>query len=188
MVVLFMIGLYGARTASRSLPTNAGEAVNETRAPFMGQDSVKELQLVFIASGGCRACADPLLPALVREAEEHFKGVADSVGVALATVGIGVDASPAVGLEQLNRFGSFDEVTVGRRWDNLGVFEYIWETHPGQPAVPQLLLLTRTVRGTSSRPMLSTSSLVRRVVGLNELFRWREADFPVPEEFAQPGS
>ena len=60
-------------------------------------------------------------------------------------LGVSVDFAQEAGIGMLKRFGPFDEILVGRGWQNLAALRYVWGDLPGPAAVPQILVLDRKV-------------------------------------------
>ncbi|MCY3599679.1 MAG: hypothetical protein OXN85_06885, partial [Gemmatimonadetes bacterium] len=85
------------------------------------------------------------------------------------------------GLEHLERFGPFDEVTAGRGWLNMGVLEYIYGDLPGVAATPQVIVVERTVKRDGEWRIEDQRVLARRA-GLDEIEEWAKEGAPLPPE------
>ena len=72
------------------------------RASF--RDTVGEMTFVFLTSGACSACSDQRLPALIEAGRQALRSRAQVDSLAFGTIGVGVDQTPAEGVEDLQRF------------------------------------------------------------------------------------
>lgn len=91
------------------------------------------------------------------------------------TLGIAIDMDAATGVATLSRYGEFDEISVGGNWANLGARRYIWETFPGRAAVPQILVIRRSIRHHEGGVEVLEESVDHRLVGISEIVRWIQA-------------
>jgi hypothetical protein len=136
--------------------------------------SGQETVLVFIASSTCGASQDKALPGEVRQLRETLRSEAENKGQQFSFVGVALDWSVAKGLEFLSPFGPFDEVTSGRNWMNSGAVSYIVRDIPGTPAIPQVVVLHRTVRFGPSGLTVGNDSLVARLIGREQMTGYRK--------------
>lgn len=85
-----------------------------------------------------------------------------------------MDTDTRIGQQLLAQFGSIDELLLGRGWLNTGAIKYIWEDIRGFPAVPQIVVTTRSVvRGRTVE--VSGEQSVLRKVGATQIVNWSEA-------------
>ena len=137
-----------------------------------GADS--ELLFVFIATSTCAGINDPALPPALRKVRNYLSEQAARDGQRFVTLGISLDTDTRIGQQLLARFGSFDELLLGRGWLNTGAIKYIWEDIRGLPAVPQIVVTTRSVvRGRTVE--VSGEQSVLRKVGATQIVNWSEA-------------
>lgn len=177
-LVLFIAGKQlpeAWRTVSSS-PSDGQQDL--TRRLADGQD-LREIQLVLLVSESCGFCASDELPDIIQAAKTKMADLAADEGMAFAAVAVGIDRTVEGGLRDVGRFGNFDQIVVGGNWFNLGASEYVWSTHAGPAQVPQVILLERHF-GIDGDRLTRHENLLMRVVGLEELKRWRKAGFPVP--------
>jgi hypothetical protein len=170
----------GGRYAVVSL--NRGEqapAATGSRTAWAPGEPVSEIHLVWIVSSGCRYCADPDLPELLRSAIGAVGRASVERDSPLRTIGIGVDEDPSTGLQALSRFGEFNEIVIGGGWMNLGAREFIWVTHQGVAAVPQLVVLNSQAEMLGAR-LSFNSDVLMRLVGQDDLKRWERQGFRLP--------
>lgn len=149
-----------------------------------------ELVFVYVGQAGCLPSnAKPTVRA-VRSAKRRLAREAREAGLAFRAVGVAVDQRADVALDHLEKFGAFDEVSAGGGWLNSQAIKYLWRGVPGQPSTPQVALLERQVRVPAVEENVYSfgagrPSLLRRIVGTNELRRWSERDILLPVEVAR---
>ena len=147
--------------------------------PEIGLRSGEELGVVFIGAKFCQAHREPGF----RELVEHMKVLlaerAARDSMAISVRGIALDWSIGDGIEFLESFGRFDQVSVGENWLNIGAMRYIWSEFPGHPAVPQVLVLKRLVEVKEGGIAIEEERLLKRVVGTDEIRRWVEQGAPI---------
>lgn len=98
---------------------------------------------------------------------------AQAEGATLRRVGVSIDWDPMEGATFLAELWDFDEIVAGGNWVNGGTLKYIWETHPGEPAIPQLILLRRRLGVTPTGGYtLDEEEITARIVGVDEILRW----------------
>jgi len=153
-----------------------------TYVPAFREQSGWEMVMVFFASGSCPASAAPELPGLVEGAKLALSGEARRRGMGFAAVGSGIDPSVRDAVENLSRFGEFDELILGRGWTNSAALEFIFQNVKGEAAVPQIAVLRRRVEGAPGvRRSVSSVQLLARKVGPIELWAWANLGFPIPQ-------
>lgn len=143
----------------------------------------KELVLLYVGKASCAACQDPEMPALIRHAKRLVLGQSETLSLGFSAVGIGLDVDPFSSLRHLRGLGRFDELHVGRGWDNRVAVDLFHERFGARAETPQLILLQRmTARDTSYSParLLVTEALVMRVAGVDGIRRWVRRRCPVP--------
>src|SRR5690242_2199636 len=74
--------------------------------------------------------------------------------------------------------GAFDQLILGGNWTNLAIERYVWRDPEGMPAMPQILIVERTVT-TGSRVSFSEPKVLRRVMGGKEIPAWVELGAPI---------
>lgn len=113
--------------------------------------------------------------------QERCAGSSEERSVGFATSGVARDLVVRHGLEHLEKFGAFDEVTTGRGWLNMGVLEYIYGDMPGAAATPQVIVVERTVKRDGEWGIEDQRVLARRA-GLDEIEEWAKEGSPLPPE------
>lgn len=140
-----------------------------------------EIVLVFIGSSTCGWSKLPELPAAFSKIRAAVQEATTQDGKTFVAVGVAPDISVDAGIDFLSRFGPFHEVLVGRSWLNRGALEYVWQTHPGPAATPQLVLLSRELSVDSvpggSVPSISAEKVIKRWVGAPAMLEAVSADY-----------
>jgi hypothetical protein len=129
----------------------------------------RERLLVLIGSAACSAAQRPGFADTVRAVVRAAERVARDSGYAFATVGVSIDPSATRGLDFLERVGPFDEVSLGRSWLNSSVVRLVWRDHAGLAAIPQIVLVDRSVRVDSSVIEVGPDTVVARMVDMADM-------------------
>jgi hypothetical protein len=142
--------------------------------------SGKELVLVFIGSSSCGADRVPGFDHTIEQMKVAIAERASHSGYRLDVVGVALDWGVKDGLRFLSRYGSFDEVMIGRNWLNAGVIQFIWNDLPKGPvALPQVLVLRRRVGVRNASIEVGPSEFLYRAMGTKEIIRWVSDNVPI---------
>lgn len=142
-----------------------------------------ELLFVYVGKASCAACQHPDLPELVKSAKRLGRQRAESLSVSFSAVALGLDLDPFASLGHLNRLGLFDELSVGRGWDNRAALDLFHTRFGAAAATPQFLVLRRTItRDTTYSParLIVAEDLLMRVVGVDGIQAWVTRGCTVP--------
>lgn len=140
--------------------------------PEARRDAGEELLFVVIGSSGCRWSNKPELVNLIRRARAAVRSEAKSRDAGFATLGVAQDNVPRLGIEHLERFGPFDEISVGRGWRNSGLLKYVYEEFPGPAATPQVLVVARDLIGEGGQWEIANERILVRLTGVAEIAAW----------------
>jgi hypothetical protein len=113
--------------------------------------------------------------ASMREALGALRKRAASRNQRLVLLGVSTDESPEIGVKWLERYGSFDALSVGHGWLNPSAVQYVWRDSPGQPALPQLVIVNREIEVGEVGINIGPDSVVKRVLGAEEIKKWAAA-------------
>ncbi len=98
-------------------------------------------------------------------------------------VGVAIHTDIEDGLSYLRGFGegAFDEISVGRGWQNEIVTQRVWRTIGGDPSAPQVIVISRRMHATLDPIELTFAddSVHRVVVGYQELLAWVRIGAPL---------
>lgn len=143
----------------------------ETPASMTPVASGTELVFVFIASSTCYGISDPDFDGAIRKIRQYLEAEAARSDQTFVSVGVSTDWKLESGIGMLDRFGPFDEISVGRGWLNTGTLAYMWEGLPGRAAVPQIVVLERQVQKDRSIS-ISGTRLRYRKVSAGQIIEW----------------
>lgn len=180
MLALCVIAVFSVVTAKR-LPMIAEAAAPARTAAYAPSYTVREgpeVVLVFIGASFCGAHKRPGFAETVEWAKVELARRTVAQGKQFSAVGISLDWKPAEALAFLERFGSFDQVSLGRNWTNDSALRYIWKDLPGEPVVPQILVIERYVETTPSID-IRDERVVKRIAGADQIATWVEQGAPL---------
>lgn len=138
----------------------------------------KELVAVYVGAKSCGPCHLPATKAAIAQMKTLLSAYAAKHGYAFSAVGVSTDWSTADGVAFLNDNGPFDQLVVGGNWTNLAAEHYIWRDDSAEPAMPQVIVLERTVTP-GERIAFSSPRVLRRVSGAAEIPKWVNAGAPI---------
>lgn len=147
--------------------------------PSRGVSRGRELALVFVGSPSCVWSSSASLRDAISVAKLRLAFYADSIGWSFAAMAAVNANSTETGARYAGRFGAFDELAVGRGWTNIALLRYVYETFPGPPATPQVVIVTRTVDVEPRRRIRGERVLLRRV-GAKAIADWVAQGAPLP--------
>lgn len=140
-----------------------------------------QIVMAYIGSSQCAWSSDPTLPASVERIKVRLAQVADDRGLSFKAIGVAIDWSPALGVAHLSGFGLFDEISVGYNWGNTLAEHLFWSDLGVDPATPQVIiyqtfLVSPTDRGDAMVYGEGLRSLVRTLIGPEEIKNWSESE------------
>lgn len=139
-----------------------------------------ELLLVLIGASFCHAAEAPGFKEALESAKKLVRAQGGERNQQVGVIGVALDWDPAKGLEWLGHFGEFDEIASGRNWLNAGAVKYIWRDIPGSSALPQLIVVRRTVEPSDRTISIGREEVLLRKLGATEIIEWANAGAPVP--------
>lgn len=104
-----------------------------------------ELVAVYFTSSDCGPCKSVEFKDLLEDAKVALRDQASKHELGFAAIGVSLDWDAQVGIELLNTSGRFDEVVAGRNWFNVAAEVYVWKGENVVPAMPQVVLVTRSL-------------------------------------------
>lgn len=142
-----------------------------------------ELIAIYVGATDCAPCRFPAVKQAVREMKPLLAAQAKKRGMAFTVIGAAQDWDIKQGAAFLDTLGAFDQVVIGGNWTNLGTEQAILRDSLAEMAMPQIVILERTVR-LGQRVAVSPPRVVRRIVGGAEIPAWVAAGAPIviPEE------
>lgn len=128
-----------------------------------------QIILVIVGAKSCAACSrDEFAPA-IETLKLNALDASRSASRSYMVVGAAVDGRPSDGLALLEGLGAFDQIAVGGSWLNMAAVRYVWETFPGEPTIPQVIVLERDIEMNESGIRVADERLLTRLVGIDEI-------------------
>jgi len=107
-----------------------------------------EIVLVYFGMTDCVPCHDPEFKAALEQAKVALAERAATEGRSFAAVGVALDWNVAEGFSFLQESGAFDELVIGRNWENSAALAHLWrpEGLDDRPiAIPSIMVFERTI-------------------------------------------
>jgi thiol-disulfide isomerase/thioredoxin len=151
----------------------------ETQANPIGRGA--ETVLVYFGASDCAPCHAPPFKAALERAKVMLAERAAAEGRAFAAVGVAMDWDVARGFAFLQEAGAFDEVVIGRNWENAAALTHLWRPDGIETravAMPSVLVFERTVM---AGDVITASPPVYRfeAAGAPAVMAWIEAGAPL---------
>lgn len=153
----------------------SGESTQTKYLPQTRLSSAHEVVMVLITASTCAASQDPGLAADIEKAKLTLRQHTSAKRVQFRAQGVALDWDVAAGYDFLRRFGQFDQVSVGANWLNDGGIKYIWRDFPGDPVMPQIVLVSRDVTADANGVSVGAETVVERLVGIDAIRDWVRA-------------
>ena len=151
----------------------------ETHGGALGRGP--ELVLVYFGMTECVPCHDPDFKADLERAKGLLAEQAAATGRGFAAVGVAMDWDVAEGFAFVQGSGRFDEVAIGRNWENAAALTHLWRPdglESRQIAIPSVLVYEREV--TSAASIAATAPIYRfEAAGADAIRAWVAAGAPV---------
>lgn len=163
----------GALLVSAPLGAQAADYVPSHRLP-----EGRELVVVYIGSTSCGPCLRPEVKNAVRSMKSLLAAQARQRGAALTVIGAAQDWDLKQGASFLEPLGAFDQVVIGGNWTNLAVEQFVLRDSVSEMAMPQVVVIERTVQ-VGSRLVVTAPRVLRRITGGTEIPAWVTAGAPI---------
>jgi hypothetical protein len=157
----------------------------------MGIHRGQQLVAYVLLASRCAHCQHPELKDAVRELRRRLNRAADSAFGATTVIGIAVEGVIPEGVSYLTSIGldAFDEVSIGNAWLNEHVSRFAWRDRLIEPAVPQVVLVTRSLDATTApfSVVLGSDSVIAVLTGRQSVTDWvnRSASISAAVEIAR---
>jgi len=138
----------------------------------------REIVAIYIGSSTCGPCLTPEVKAAVRKMKVLVADQAKKQGASFAAIVAANDWEISKATTFVEPLGEFDQLVLGGNWTNLAIERYVWRDPEGVPAMPQVLVIERTVTS-GSRMTFSEPKVLRRVMGGKEIPAWVESGAPI---------
>ena len=140
-----------------------------------------EIVLVYYGMTSCVPCHAPEFKTALEQAKVALAERAVEQGKSFAAVGVALDWDVTEGFTFLQEAGAFDEVAIGRNWENAAALTHLWRPdglEDRQIAIPSIIVFEREILMDSG---ISASEPVYlyEVAGAPALAEWVEAGLPL---------
>jgi len=140
----------------------------------------KEIVAVYLGAQSCGPCHAPEVKDAVRRMKTLVAAHAVKAGAAFSVVGVANDWDQTLAATFLADVAPFDQVVLGGNWTNVAIEHFVWRDPSGNPAMPQILILERTVTP-GTRITFSEPRVLRRLVGADEIPAWVAKGAPISQ-------
>ncbi|MEM1125213.1 MAG: hypothetical protein AAGI71_01085 [Bacteroidota bacterium] len=144
-------------------------------------ESGSEIVLVYFGMTSCGPCHSPEFKTALEKAKLALKARADKEGRSFATIGVALDWDVAKGFAFLQEAGAFDEIAVGRNWENGAALTHLWRPEgleTRSAAVPAVVVFEREV-SVGASIVASDPVYLFEAMGVSALTDWLEAGAPL---------
>ncbi len=131
---------------------------------------------VFIGASWCGASRYPGLRDSVPKLMLRLAREAHTRHHQFESMGIALDQPAQKGIKWLSQYGSFDELIVGNNWANFGAIRFIWSDSLVQPALPQLIVMSRSFATTDQTIKVGHEQILERIYGPQKIMNRLAAD------------
>jgi hypothetical protein len=145
----------------------------------------KEIVAVYIGATTCGPCLLPEVKAAVRAMKTLVAAQAKQRNAAFSAVGVSNDWETPKAAAFFDSLGRFDQLVLGGNWTNLAIEHFVWRDPSGSPAMPQILVLERTVTP-AERIQFSEPRVLRRVTGGDQIPAWVKDGAPISSVGQRP--
>jgi hypothetical protein len=139
----------------------------------------RQIVAVYIGATSCGPCQLPDVKAAIKGFKTLAAANAAKEGAAFSVLGVANDWAVSDGVAFLSDVGPFDQIAVGSNWTNIGAERFIWRDSTGSSAMPQIVILERTVTPEGTTITFSNERVLRRIVGAKDIPAWVAAGAPI---------
>lgn len=129
----------------------------------------EQLVMALVVSGFCGATETPGFGEDLAALRSRLAKEAADSDLGFVSIGVAVDPLAKDGIEVLERFGPFDELHVGRGWQNTAAMDLLFGEHGVRAAIPHVMVFRRRVETEAPVLEFSKDSLVLDLAGIDEI-------------------
>lgn len=156
----------------------ASDAPDSVKLAAMGIHPGKQLLAYVFLASRCGHCQQPETKQAVRTLRRRLKMAAESTFAATTVVGVAVEGLIPEGVSYLTNIGltAFDEISIGNAWLNEQISRFTWREHVMEPAVPQVVLVSRSLDAAAApfNVTLGSDSVLAVLTGRKAVTDWIE--------------
>ncbi len=172
--LIFVGGLMGGRLLRRTAPAHVQGVQSTTSEDAPSWEEVirphPQFLLVYIGRSNCAWCNDARVPGLWAAFRDSILKVVEEYDSDVVEVGFAIDRDLRAGADHLDKIGTFDQVSIGGGWGNVGVLNWIIDRYGGPYSTPQVLLLVRWWTYSGVPPALKNGEQQRLLARLSGLY------------------
>ncbi|MEX2411508.1 MAG: hypothetical protein WD607_09120 [Candidatus Paceibacterota bacterium] len=145
-----------------------------------------ELRLILIVNSICTFSNSPDLVEIINNANELLQKRALSKGIDYSTAGISLDQNAYTGVKFLERFGDFDEISIGLSNSNIALLYNIHFNGLMDTSVPKILIVKRVYNilqfddEVIHRLGVKNEEILIQFSGMKSIYRWENSDYHIP--------
>ena len=159
--------------AARSAGAQTGDYV-----PSQRLQAGRELVAIYFGSTDCGPCQLPEVKGAIRAMKPLLAAQAKQRREAITVIGVAQDWDLTRGATFLEPLGAFDQIVIGGNWTNVAVEQFVLRDSLTEMAMPQVIVLERTVN-VGKRITVSEPRVLRRIVGGAEIPAWVATGAPI---------
>lgn len=165
--VCFILGMYYFSN-DNSVFKDVSYISNQERNVFK-TDSANVL--VYLTSPSCGYCNNESHINDIIKAKDIMRKRSSEDSINVATISVVISRSIDNAIDHISKFGSFDEISCGRIWYNSALDTYLWNKFPGEPIVPQLIIIRASYDSTGDA--ISKDRIIEnRLKGAKVIEKW----------------
>ena len=174
-----------ARLNALALPEYRARWRDTSESPSYNRQRIA----VVISSTWCIGGRDPRFVPALRAALRLLAEQARQDSSSFSATGVALDWAPDTAAMYLHKLADFDQWIAGQNWGNDAAVRLIWRDSTGIPAIPQLIVLERSI-GSRPRndgregtvPFFGPDRVVQRFLSADAIAKWvlARAENPTP--------
>lgn len=160
-------------------PSASAQAAGDTSyTPSYALPQGRQIVAVYLGALTCRPCGAPEMKAAVRRMKPLLAAQAKHSGSSFAATVVANDWDLKSSLEFVQPLGAFDEYLLGGNWVSVGAQRFFWSDSLTTKAMPQVLLIDRTVTFDERGGRFGPEQVIHRIVG-DSIIKWVRAGAPI---------
>lgn len=177
LFLLIFAAILGYLFSENYLTKNDIETVSNQAQIRVDPGQKNYIKYIFLTSSHCEYATDQELIDAVLDDIQELKLLSSNQNLNLFTTLISTDKKY---LENNLTWKLFDEIISGGSWYNTGILSYFYNNGQGEVATPEVLIMKSSYElapsGYSIRSIVRKDSLVRRLVGADEIIHYKPDD------------
>lgn len=146
--------------------------------PILYREGI-QIVAIFVGSETCTASLKRGFAETIHRMRSDVQVQAQKQGKQFSYMGLSAGNSAQAGILYLAPFGPFDEISSGHGWLNNEAMHFIWQQHPGEAAVPQVIVIQRRLAMLQPGYAFSDEKVLLRAVGVPQIENWVRGGSPI---------